>query len=220
MRRALIVAAVLLVALVAAFLLVSNRKEAPEDEWSKEGAIGRAPEAAASGARGSPAEEPRSKRAGGDVRRLRNTEERARLVALIENARRARAARGAGGRRGGGDTDSDGAEGALSKSVIQEGVRAVIGDIQACYEDALERTPRLEGRLIARFEIIGEPDAGGVIDHAEIDDATDPALRAEAELTGCIIESIYTIELPRPENGGRVTVEYPFYLSPGSDEKR
>lgn len=212
MRRALIVAAVLLVALVAAYLLGSGRL----------GKIGRPPRAAAAGAAASTARDGSAKsRAGeGPVRRLKSRAERDRLVAMIENARRVRAARGAGGRGGGGDTDSDGAEGALSKSIIQEGVRAVIGDIQACYEDALERTPNLEGKLVARFEIIGEPDAGGVIDHAEIDDATDSALRGEAELTGCIIDSIYTIELPRPENGGRVTVEYPFYLSPGSDEKR
>ncbi|MCK9459417.1 MAG: AgmX/PglI C-terminal domain-containing protein [Proteobacteria bacterium] len=210
MRRALIVAAVFLVALVAAYLLGSGRL----------GKIGHPPRAAAAAASTAREGNAKSREGEGTVRRLKSRAERDRLVALIENARRVRAARGAGGRGGGGDTDSDGAEGALSKSIIQEGVRAVIGDIQACYEDALERTPNLEGKLVARFEIIGEPDAGGVIDHAEIDDATDSALRSEAELTGCIIESIYTIELPRPENGGRVTVEYPFYLSPGSDEKR
>lgn len=91
------------------------------------------------------------------------------------------------------------------------------GDIKACYEKALARTPALEGRLVAEFEIIGEPDAGGVIDSAKVGDATDDALRGDAELTACILDSISTIELPAPENGGRVTVTYPFQLSPGDE---
>jgi hypothetical protein len=214
MKRKLIIAAiiaVLLAAIGAAFLV--GRRGEPQAARPDEGrSTGRRPAAAAASAGDRhPAAGSRSNR--DVVRRLKSKAERERLVALIERALRAR--RAAGRAATGGEEEGSGSEGSLSKSIIQEGVRAVIGDIKACYEQALRRTPSLEGRIVVEFEIIGEPDAGGVIERAEIGDATDAALRSEQELNGCIIDSIYTIELPRPEDGGRVTVEYPFYLSPG-----
>jgi hypothetical protein len=220
MKRTSIIAAILAVVLAAiGVAIVVGRDGAPKAARPPEGRAAGRPSAAAAGTEGSGAPEAKPGAGGGEVRRLKNKAERERLVAFIQKALAARrAARGEAARGGEEEAGAEGGEGVLSKAVIQEGVRAVIGDIKACYEDALKRTPKLEGRLVAKFEIIGEPDAGGVIESAEIDDATDSALRTEAELTGCIIDSIYTIELPRPEDGGRVTVEYPFYLSPGEDE--
>ena len=213
MKRSLVAVAVLVVALGVVFLILCADGDVQVGARSEESPGGHPPRATAAGAEGSRAPEVASRAGQAKVRRLKSKAERERLVAFIENALRARRAASRGGEDE--ETDSGGGEGSLSKSTIREGMHAVIGDIKACYERALERTPTLEGRLVALFEIIGEPDAGGVIEHAEIGDATDAALRAEAELTGCIIDSIYTIELPRPENGGRVTVEYPFFLSPG-----
>jgi len=220
MKRILIAAAFLLVASGVGYLLLGADRGGPVIARSEERPGGRPPRAAA-GADGPPAKEATSRTGQGEVRRLKSKAERDRLVSLIEKALRARRAAGRAAAGGGEEeTGAEGGEGSLSKSIIREGMHAVIGDIKACYETALQRTPKLEGKLVARFEIIGEPDAGGVIERAEIDDATDAALRSETELTGCIIDSIYTIELPRPENGGRVTVEYPFYLSPRSEDEQ
>lgn len=90
--------------------------------------------------------------------------------------------------------------------VIRERVREVVPLVRECYELALETSPGLEGTLIVAFEIIGDPEIGGVIETSEI--AEESSLR-HPELEECVTESMYSIEVDPPPGGGRMKVRYP-----------
>jgi hypothetical protein len=84
-------------------------------------------------------------------------------------------------------------------------VRARMGLIKACYENALKRNPSLRGKLSIRFTIL---ETGGIADIAV-------ALNSlgSSEVASCITNTMRTWRTQfRPE--GPVTVEYPFVFSP------
>jgi outer membrane biosynthesis protein TonB len=84
-------------------------------------------------------------------------------------------------------------------------VRARMGLIKACYENALKRNPTLKGRIAIRFTIL---ETGSLADIAAAQNAM-----GSPEVAGCIISTMRTWRTPfRPE--GPVTVEYPFVFSP------
>lgn len=139
---------------------------------------------------------------------------RAWLERAIRIAREERLAGGHSTGGGGGaaaePAAGDGEPGTLDPEYIRSAVQELKPLIRECYELALDQQPDLEGRLVVDFEIVGEPDVGGVVETSEIDEASD--LRHPA-LDECIRETMYTAELPAPEGGGRVTVRYPFNFS-------
>jgi hypothetical protein len=155
-----------------------------------------------------------------EIRRLRNKEQRQRLIEAIKMARLLRrkvAQNGAFQRDEEHDAGDD--SGSLSKDTIREAVDAVIEDVKICYEDQLEVTPDLAGRLFVNFEISAEEDVGGIVDHAEIGDKSDEVMSSNQQLSDCIIDTIYTLELPRPKGGGTVKVSYPFMMKPATVEE-
>jgi hypothetical protein len=84
-------------------------------------------------------------------------------------------------------------------------VRARMGLIKACYENALKRNPALKGKLSIRFSIL---ETGGLSDIA-------PAINTlgSPDVAACIINTMRTWRTPfRPS--GPVTVEYPFVFAP------
>jgi outer membrane biosynthesis protein TonB len=84
-------------------------------------------------------------------------------------------------------------------------VRARMGLIKACYENALKRNPGLKGRISIRFTILG---TGGLADVA----ASQNSL-GSSEVASCIINTMRTWRTQfRPP--GPVTVEYPFVFQP------
>lgn len=111
------------------------------------------------------------------------------------------------------DPDED-AAGTLDAEYIQDAVQAVRPLLQECYELALDAVSESgedapEGRLLARFVISGEPDVGGVVEESEILEESEIH---HPVLDECFQQTLYTLELPAPEDGGRVTVNYPFTL--------
>jgi beta-lactamase regulating signal transducer with metallopeptidase domain/biopolymer transport protein ExbD len=98
------------------------------------------------------------------------------------------------------------ARGSLDRTVIQTVIRATLGDIKNCYEAGLARSPKLRGRVVARFTI---GDAGKVVASA-IKKST---LRDE-RVERCIGDVVGKMEFPRPLGGGIVMVEYPFTFTP------
>jgi hypothetical protein len=64
------------------------------------------------------------------------------------------------------------------------------------------------------FTIKAERGVGGVVDEVEIGDGSDEAMKTTVELSECIVDTIYTLELPEPEHGGVVEVSYPFMMQP------
>ena len=87
-----------------------------------------------------------------------------------------------------------------------------------CYQNALEKSPELEGSVSVSFNIVGDAKTGGVVEHAEILDggAPNPLARDEEFLT-CLHESLLSITFDAPPgNRKEVTVGIPmtFLTSP------
>ncbi|MBK9519023.1 MAG: AgmX/PglI C-terminal domain-containing protein [Anaeromyxobacter sp.] len=84
-------------------------------------------------------------------------------------------------------------------------VRARMGLIKACYENALKRNPSLKGKISIRFTIL---ETGGLADiQAALNSLGSP------EVASCIMNTMRTWRTQfRPS--GPVTVEYPFVFAP------
>ena len=86
-------------------------------------------------------------------------------------------------------------------------VRARMGLIKACYENALKRNPTLKGKLVIRFTIL---ETGGV---SEVG-ASQNTL-GSPDVASCIMNTMRSWRTQfRP--GGPVTVEYPFLFTPSN----
>jgi hypothetical protein len=110
--------------------------------------------------------------------------------------------------------------GRLDPEYIRGAIRELQPLLRECYHLALEEAERQgqeapQGRLVTRFVIGGEPDVGGVIEESEVMDESDVR---HPLLEECFTETLYTVELPAPEEGGRVTVHYPFVLRSAPEE--
>jgi hypothetical protein len=88
---------------------------------------------------------------------------------------------------------------------IQSFVRAHYRTFRVCYEEALARDAKAQGRVTTRFtiELSGEV-RGGCIDEASLRDG---------ELVECVLEGFRDLRFPPPRE--RTTVEYPIMFSPG-----
>jgi hypothetical protein len=104
-------------------------------------------------------------------------------------------------------------EAVLDKEYIREAVNeGMIPALHDCYDAELEEDPTLEGKVVIRFEILGDEEVGGVVDNvAVVEDQT--TLQNEA-LHECMRESMYALDFPAPDQGGTVTVTYPFMFQP------
>lgn len=94
------------------------------------------------------------------------------------------------------------------RSVIREDFAPMA---KQCYESALADNPKLAGKLVVFFTIVGDEKVGGVVESAEISDGTtieDPKLQQ------CFTESMMTLAFKPPAKGGKVTVKYPFTMEP------
>jgi hypothetical protein len=86
---------------------------------------------------------------------------------------------------------------------------------KACYGDALKRDPKLSGKLVLSFRILGDHKIGGVVDDAKL---TDDTTILDPELQTCVRESMMAVSFDAPPNDGEVSVVYPILFSPEDDE--
>jgi outer membrane biosynthesis protein TonB len=85
-------------------------------------------------------------------------------------------------------------------------VRARMGLLKACYENALKRNPQLRGRMRIRFTIL---ETGGIADLAVVENGL-----GSPDVASCISSTMRAWRFPfRPS--GPVTVDYPLVFSPG-----
>ena len=86
-------------------------------------------------------------------------------------------------------------------------VRARSGIIQACYENALKRSPGLSGRIVIRFTVL---ETGG------LSDVTAPVnTTGSSEVALCLVNSVRAWRTPlRPRTP--VRAEYPFEFGPAN----
>ena len=84
-------------------------------------------------------------------------------------------------------------------------VKARMGLIKACYENALKRNPKLKGKISIRFTIL---ETGGLTDISPAQNNV-----GSPEVASCIVNTMRAWRTPfRPS--GPVTVEYPFVFQP------
>lgn len=83
--------------------------------------------------------------------------------------------------------------------------------VDECYALARETQPELAGMLVLNVEMIGEEDIGGVVESAGLgpdSEIVDP------ELLECVQESLLSITLPPPPEGGKDAISMQMRLEP------
>jgi hypothetical protein len=104
----------------------------------------------------------------------------------------------------------------LSREYLQARIREDFYPMaKACYEDALVRQPLLAGQVVVDFMIVGDAKVGGIVDQAKINERT---TIADAKMTDCMRESMLSMVFAPPDDGGWMTVTYPFEFSPGEED--
>jgi TonB family protein len=97
--------------------------------------------------------------------------------------------------------------GALSKPVIQAVIRRRLRAVKKCYEQELQNSPKLQGRVVIKIVI----SASGKVSSAEVKESTVPSEPVGA----CVAEVMRKAQFPAPKGGGIVIVSYPFVFKPG-----
>jgi hypothetical protein len=110
----------------------------------------------------------------------------------------------------------DGGDPRVDPKYIQQRVREDLFPLaRGCYADAMKRDPKVAGRLVVSFRIIGDHKVGGVVDDAKL---TDETTIADPEFQTCVRESMMSVSFDAPPNDGEITVVYPILFSPDDDE--
>ena len=96
--------------------------------------------------------------------------------------------------------------GQLDKEIIRRIVRRHVNEVKYCYDQALARQPKLDGRLVTQFTISGT----GQVLASVVQSSTlwSPAVEM------CVVNAVKRWQFPAPEKGGLVIVSYPFQFSP------
>jgi hypothetical protein len=99
--------------------------------------------------------------------------------------------------------------GTLDKEIIRRIVRRHLNEVKYCYDQALVKQPKLDGRLVAQFTIAGN---GQVIASLKSSSTLgSPAVEM------CVVNAIKRWEFPAPTGGGLAIVTYPFTFSPAGN---
>jgi RNA polymerase sigma-70 factor (ECF subfamily) len=104
----------------------------------------------------------------------------------------------------------------LDKDYIRQQIRQLLPQMSECYSNALAHNPKLEGRMVVDFSIVGDPSVGGLVGNSRIKDADSTI--ADAEMRECVQETMYAAQFVAPKSGGEVQVTYPFVFKTVDDE--
>jgi hypothetical protein len=81
-----------------------------------------------------------------------------------------------------------------------------------CYESALADDPKLAGKIVTEFTIVGAEEVGGIVEEASIRD--DESTLDSEFVRECMRESLMAVTFEPPADGGQVQVTYPFEFAP------
>jgi outer membrane biosynthesis protein TonB len=101
------------------------------------------------------------------------------------------------------EAEVDSAE--IDQQKLANFIKARMGLIKACYENALKRNPNLKGKIAIRFTIL---ETGGLADLESITNTM-----GAADVSNCIMATMRSWRT-QFKPSGPVTVEYPFVFSP------
>jgi TonB family protein len=100
-------------------------------------------------------------------------------------------------------------QGVLDKEIIRRIVRRHLNEVKYCYEQALAKQPKLDGRIVMKFTIAG---TGQVIaSFVQSSTLGSPAVEM------CVANAIKRWDFPAPSGGGLSMVSYPFTFSPAGN---
>ena len=101
--------------------------------------------------------------------------------------------------------------GGLSKDVIAKVIKRHQNEIKFCYEQELQKTPDLNGKVAVLFTI----DPTGTVNEANVSESSLGSNNTEQ----CMLARIRRWKFPEPQGGGVVTVTFPWIFKPaGGDE--
>jgi len=100
-------------------------------------------------------------------------------------------------------------QGVLDKEIIRRIVRRHLNEVKYCYEQALAKQPKLDGRIVMKFTIAG---TGQVIaSFVQSSTLGSPAVEM------CVANAVKRWDFPAPSGGGLSMVSYPFTFSPAGN---
>src|SRR5262249_16859999 len=74
-----------------------------------------------------------------------------------------------------------------------------------CYDLGRAEDPKLEGKILLRFTVVGEPKVGAVLESVDI--VEDGTTIAQQTIRDCMTQQLYALELDPPPEGMRVERE-------------
>ncbi len=95
--------------------------------------------------------------------------------------------------------------GAIDKELIRKVIQEHASQIRYCYEQELQRDPRLEGKVVVKWIINADGHASG----AQVDAGT--TLGSE-RVHRCMMDRIQSWQFPKPKGGGIAVITYPWIL--------
>ncbi|HVP68233.1 MAG TPA: adventurous gliding motility protein GltG [Anaeromyxobacteraceae bacterium] len=96
--------------------------------------------------------------------------------------------------------------GAIDKELIRRVIQEHASQIRYCYEQELQRDPKLEGKVVVRWII----NADGHVSSPQIDGGA-TTLASDA-VHRCMMDRIQSWEFPKPKGGGIAVITYPWIL--------
>jgi len=99
--------------------------------------------------------------------------------------------------------------GTLDKEIIRRIVHRHLNEVKYCYDQALVRQPKLDGRIVVKFTIAGT----GQVLASFVQSTTlgSPAVEM------CVANAVKRWDFPAPRQGGLAIVSYPFTFSPAGN---
>lgn len=98
-------------------------------------------------------------------------------------------------------------DGALDPYIVRRIVRAHINEVRYCYDQGLQRNPKLKGRVTVRFTV----SPNGKVTESSLETST----LDDAPVGNCVAKAVKRWRFPTPTDGKDSVVVYPFVLSPG-----
>ena len=96
--------------------------------------------------------------------------------------------------------------GAIDKELIRRVIQEHASQIRYCYEQELQRDPRLEGKVVIRWIINGD----GHVSSPQVDGGA--TTLASDVVHRCMMDRIQSWEFPKPKGGGIAVITYPWIL--------
>jgi RNA polymerase sigma factor (sigma-70 family) len=96
------------------------------------------------------------------------------------------------------------------KDTMQAAVRAVMPQVKACYETALDKDPSLSGKVTLQLSLEAN-DGGARVTEGEVIDSETRSPFFEA----CVLEKVAGAKFQMPPGEGKMTMRYPIYFDPG-----